>query len=224
MVIPHPFLPYDRTLFPWPEPASYPYMQKDIAVLAVVSAGCLYLISLNTREIRSCREPTKEVSVRDVRDEIAEKLKMSCPRLWQVTSPEDSRRMKCRSDGVQAELLDDDDKHLCIQAPRFLVLATDGDDEKQPEVMSRASFNKLITRRHLTCARVRHGFWLLMYTVLCCIPMCIILLLLALIFGPCFLCAASCSYCQSKLRECRSRDYGNGDEIIQTKIGENTSS
>mmetsp|Transcript_53716 Transcript_53716/g.96565 ORF Transcript_53716/g.96565 Transcript_53716/m.96565 type:complete len:242 (-) Transcript_53716:155-880(-) len=215
MMIPHPFLPYDHNFCPWPESSSYPYMlDKDMAVLAVVSAGCLYLVRVSTQQVES--EKTRLCSVSDARAAIAEKLKMPTVHLWQVTCPWVLGRIH-KKDPVEAKLLDDDTKHLPIDSQRFLLLAADGDGENQtPENIPQARFNKLVTRRSLTLARCKHGFLLIMYTLFCLIPMCMILiallLIVGLICGPVFLCVD----CYQKFKE-RKGKYFNENEV--TTIG-----
>lgn len=220
MMIPHPFLPYDHYFYPWPEPLSYPYIlqKEDVAVLAVVSAGCLYLVHVSTQQMQS----KGDCSVMDARAAIAEKLKMPAVRLWRVSWPWHGKKLR-----VEQELLDDDAKGLGVGdlsgagGPRFLLVAgeTDAEDDKPPEQISCERFNKLVTRQSLTCARVKHGFVLALYTPFCCI-LCIILLVLFILGGLLLILVSPCIYCRNKLRERQARTSYN-DQVTNTGSSDN---
>eukprot|EP00928_Gymnodinium_smaydae_P022581 TRINITY_DN18916_c0_g1_i1.p1 TRINITY_DN18916_c0_g1~~TRINITY_DN18916_c0_g1_i1.p1 ORF type:complete len:244 (-),score=23.70 TRINITY_DN18916_c0_g1_i1:196-822(-) len=183
MVVPHPGLPFEHRYNPWPEPASYPYMLgQDTAVLAVVSAGCLYLVHV------ACKQTASGASVShgDVRDAVSKRLDIPAVRLWRLTSP------WCLPNGVsrkvQVDALSVEDNQLAVDGQRFLLLAAPdaGSDQEPPEELSRERFNELVSRRRVTLARAKHACCLFAYTVFCVPPMTLCGLAVGLVFALCY--------------------------------------
>merc|ERR1711933_50865 len=101
---------------------SYPYiLDQDFAILAVVSAGCLYLVRVSMQQ----EEQKRVCKVSDARVAIAKSLNMQSFRLWHLSSPWVLPKI-VKGDPVKVEFLGEDAEHPDIGGPRFLLLAADG--------------------------------------------------------------------------------------------------